>query len=133
MIPVDYENGKGITRRMLVDQIGVTDGQNDLTKKITFEGANVRIRIGDEDITFPPGTKKTYVIRYRCRGMMNWFEKERGLGADGTAVLEPHGDQWDTSMARVTATATFPTADGDAGLRAKDLLWPVRLSDETNS
>lgn len=124
VIPVDYENGKGLTRRMLVDDVRVTDGQNALTTKVTFENGNIRIRIGDEDVYLSPGTKKTYVIRYRCRGMMNWFEKNEGWGPTAQLYWNVTGDQWDTHMAFLSATVEFPKVEGGKDLRAKVFYGP---------
>lgn len=130
-IPVDYQTGKGFNRRILIDQIMVSDDRSNVqTTKVTREGPNVKIRIGDEDVFLPAGTSKTYIIRYRCRGMMNWFEESDGWGPTSELYWNVTGDEWETPIRRASCLVEFPAAPDGKGLRAKVFAGPYgsRLS-----
>lgn len=125
-IPVHYETGKGVSRDIWLSNISVTDEQgNHLTTKITNEGPYRQIRIGDENIYFDPGTRKTYVITYEADWMLNWF--------DHTDTWEPYvelywnltGDQWDTSIQQVHFRANFPKIENGKGERARLFYGPL--------
>ncbi len=125
VIPIDYDAGNGISRQMMLGQVDVTDenGSGQPTK-VSYEGGNVRIRIGDPDVYLPAGTVKTYVLRYRCRGMMNWFEKNEGWGATSELYWNVTGTEWDTEIGAVTCKLNFPTASETKDMRAKVFVGP---------
>ena len=119
-IPVDYDAGRGITRSIDLDQISVGDGQgNALTTKVTSEGDHVRIRIGDKDVTLPAGTRMTYQIHYRVRGMINWFDQNEGWGPTAQLYWNVTGDQWDTSIGAVSCELEYPKVANAKGVRAR--------------
>lgn len=125
VIPVEYETGRGVNRRMRLDQIMVSDDQSNVLKtKVTKEGPNIRIRIGDENIFLPPGSTKTYLIRYRCRGMMNWFDQNEGWGASSELYWNVTGDEWDTTIRAASCRIEFPAGADTASLRAKIFAGP---------
>ncbi len=119
-IPVHYEQTQGRTRSIFLDQISVTDeaGRSEPTK-VSKEGTGIRIRIGDPEIYLNPGTQKTYVIRYRCRGMMNWFENNEGWAPTSQLYWNVTGDRWDTTIGVVTCRIKFPEASDGKDLRAR--------------
>jgi uncharacterized membrane protein YgcG len=124
-IPVHYENRHGLTRSLFIDSVSVTD-QNGAgeTTKLTREGEGIRIRIGDEDVFLVPGTRKTYVIRYRCRGMMNWFEQNEGWAPSAQLYWNVTGDRWDTTIQASSLKVNFPESEGGKDLRARVFVGP---------
>lgn len=119
-IPIAYDNGKGLSRSLLIDSVDVTDENGDrMTKTVGTEGANLMIKIGDKDILLPTGTHKTYNIHYRCRGMMNWFEQNAGWGATAELYWNVTGDEWDTNIQSASCQVEFPQARDLKDLRAK--------------
>lgn len=120
-IPISYETGRGTGRALYLSRIDVTDENgNAMTTLIERDGRNARIRIGDEDIVFPGGTKKTYRISYEAFGMINWFTENPDWDKP-TAELywNVTGDQWDTSIGEASCKVRFPRIDLDKGLRAR--------------
>lgn len=119
-IPVHYENKHGLNRSLRIDNISVTD-QNGAgqTTKVTMEGEDVRIRIGDPDVYLDAGTVKTYVIRYRCRGMINWFESNEGWAPTAQLYWNVTGDRWDTRIDQTSIKVSFPKSEGGKDLRAR--------------
>lgn len=124
-IPVHYENRNGLTRSLFIDNISVTDpsGTTEPTK-LSREGQEIRIRIGDPDIYLDPGTRKTYVIRYRCRGMMNWFEENEGWAPTTQLYWNVTGDRWDTTIQAASVKISFPASEGGKDLRARLFVGP---------
>jgi len=121
VIPVVYETGRGLARQIVLSGIAVSDEAGKaLTTKITREGSNVRIRIGDEDVWFPRGTETTYVIRYRVAAMLNWFE---GASDWGHPTVELYwnvtGDQWETMIERSSCRVRFPDEGDPSAVRAR--------------
>lgn len=124
-IPIHYENRHGLTRSLFIDQISVTDENGAGQQiKITKEGEDVRIRIGDPDIFLPPGTQRTYMIYYRCRGMLNWFEKNEGWAPTAQLYWNITGDRWDTRIERASCKIEFPNVEGGKDLRARVFVGP---------
>lgn len=121
-IPVDYDDGKGQVRSAFLSDFMVSDGNaRSLTTKITKEGAYVKIRIGDEKIWLPNGTRMTYIIRYNARGVLNWFDGATSdWGKPNTELYwNAIGDQWDTEITRAEVTVHFPKVSAETDVRAR--------------
>lgn len=119
-IPYVLPGRSGLTRSVTLDSISVGDGTGtSVQTKITREGGNVKIRIGDPDVFLVPGTKRTYTIQYRIIGAINWFE----AGDDWRDAAEMYwniiGNEWDTSIDNFTFSITFPEAKNPKDVRAK--------------
>jgi len=125
-VPVDYDTGRGYRRRVDVSAVSVEDGEgNDPGLKVWKEGANLMIRIGDPDVTLPPGTERTYVISYMVTGAFNWFEPEDGW-TEGRAELywNVTGDEWDTTIEVASCRIQFPAVDADGDVRVRVFAGP---------
>lgn len=125
-IPVNYETGKGLARRVVLSGIDVRDGSGQaLTTKITREGRNIKIRIGDEDVWLSPGTQTTYVIRYHVKGMLNWFD---GTSDWGKPTVELYwnvtGDEWQAPIEGASCRVRFPEAGDSDAVRARVFAGP---------
>jgi uncharacterized membrane protein YgcG len=113
-------------RKIHVNLQGVTDQEgNPYETLITREGANLRVRVGSEDVWIPAGERRTYVIRYSVRGAINWFEK-------GTTSWEPYcelywnvvGDEWEAPILRASAIVYFPILEKNQRARARVYAGP---------
>ncbi|MCW5941015.1 MAG: DUF2207 domain-containing protein [Fimbriimonadaceae bacterium] len=136
LIPRDYETGKAIgNRRVDIEGIEVTDDAgNRLTTKISTEGADLNIRIGDADVWLPAGSRKTYVIRYRATGMLNWFDHAENWNAPKSGgVVELYwnliGDRWDTSILSSSFRVVFPAPVAKGVTRARVYAGPYGSRD----
>lgn len=79
VIPTSYDTGGPTRRDILLTDVRVTDDAgNKLTTLVTREGANLKIRIGDEDVWLSPGTQKSYLISYRTENVLNFFGPNAG-------------------------------------------------------
>lgn len=131
VIPVVYPAGRGLARRIVLSGIAVEDESGaPMTTKITREGPNVRIRIGDEDVWLPQGTRLTYVIRYGVKGMLNWFEGTSDWGHP-TAELywNVTGNEWETTIERSSCRIRFPEDGNPEALRARIFVGPYGSTD----
>lgn len=118
-IPVDLPTGRGTARRMSLTNIEVTDERGDRqTTKVSREGPNVRIRIGDEDIVFPAGKRKTYVIRYTTFGMMNWQDEDESWARSAELYWNVTGNEWDTTIGKTSFKLKFPAQKNEQDVRA---------------
>ncbi len=123
-IPVHYDDGRGKTRSIFIGGISVSDDSGTpQTTKITHEGQNLKIRVGDENVFFPPGARKTYLIRYRVEAMLNWFEDRTDWNPYAELYWNANGDQWDTDIGRLSVAVRFPKGSS-SGLRAKVFFGP---------
>lgn len=119
-IPFKYDAGKYGVRQIELDGFSVTDANgNPEVTKVTVEGTNKKIRIGDADITLAPGTKKTYIISYHAYGVINWFDKEGGWEPTAQLYWNATGEEWDTSIEAATVHIQFPESPGGKGVRAR--------------
>ena len=108
-IPFEFDTGRGIVRKTVLDQITVRDAQGqDYKKKITREGAFIKIRIGDADVELPPGTKKTYVVSYRVQNAINWFGKDSDWEPFAELYWNLSGNDWDTVIRSFSYQIDFP-------------------------
>lgn len=124
-IPVNYENRNGMIRSLSIDRITVADERgNGQPTHISREGEDIRIRIGDPDVYLSPGTQRTYVIRYRCRGMMNWFEENEGWEPTAQLYWNVTGDRWDTRIDSASVRIKFPETESSKDLRARLFVGP---------
>ncbi|MFQ5460950.1 MAG: DUF2207 domain-containing protein, partial [Anaerolineae bacterium] len=124
-IPVDYDTGRGTVRRLDVEVLGVTDASGDAYgTKVTHEGSDVRIRIGDADVLVAPGSSLTYVISYRARGMINWFDAAPDWEPFAELYWNVTGDAWDTTIRSSSAVVTFPPQSGGEGVRVRTFAGP---------
>jgi uncharacterized membrane protein YgcG len=130
-IPIHYETGKGTTRDIYLTDFRVTNGAgNELTTKITRDNPYVQIRIGDEDIWLDPGTRVTYVIRYKADGVINWFDAATDWEPYAELYWGLTGEEWDTEIHKVEFRVRFPKVEGAKGVRARLIYGPYgsRLS-----
>lgn len=124
-VPVRYDNGKGTTRVLFLSGIRVTDGSGQkLTTKVTNDGPNLRIRVGDADITLPPGTRARYVFDYDVRGAINWFGDDGAWGAQAELYWNLTGNEWDTSITKTTYSLQFPKVSDKQTARARLFYGP---------
>lgn len=119
-IPTEYQTGKGLTRRILITDVRVTDQSNNALKtQITRENENLKIRIGDPDITLPAGTQITYNIHYQAEGVINWFSDATDWVPYAELYWNATGNQWPTEISEANITITFPNTGDGKGLRAR--------------
>lgn len=120
VIPIAYDTGKGMSRRIFLTNISVVDDQaNEQTTKISHEGENINIRIGDADVYLPTNTKKVYRISYDARNMINWFEDATDWEPYAELYWNLTGDQWDTTIVAPSFKVTFPDTSDGRGVRAR--------------
>ena len=111
-IPVTYNDGKGAARSIRLSNISVTDETGkSLETKISREGADVKIRIGDPDEYVSVGVPTTYVVRYSSFGQLNWFDRDDTWDPFVELYWNLTGDQWQAPMEQVDFTLHFPAAD----------------------
>lgn len=123
LIPTDYDNGRGTTRSIWIRDVRVTDvAGSSLTTLVERSGANLKIRVGDEDIFFPPGSSKTYVISYNVKGAVNWDETSGRWGDSAELYWNLTGNEWDTTIGSSKFRVSFPNVEGGQRARAR-LLW----------
>lgn len=94
-IPVSYETDTG-NRRIFVEVSEVLQNGEPAQIKESREGGNLRIRIGDPDVTITGA--HTYEITYNVRGALNFFDDE-------TAELywDVVGDRWEVPIRSASA------------------------------
>lgn len=120
VIPVDYDTGRGFLRRVQLSSFHVDDGTGNKTRvKISRQGNNVNIRIGDPDITLPEGTQRTYRIRYTALGMMNWFDASSDWEPNAELYWNATGNEWDVAIEQSSVSVTFPQIKADDPIRAR--------------
>lgn len=120
IIPVEYDTGRGLTRRILVNLVGVFDEhENQLTTLVEKQGPNLSIRIGNEHVVHSPGTVITYVIRYEVFGAINWFDESNEWEPSAELYWNVVGDDWDTTIESSSFTITFPEVDSDGRVRMR--------------
>ncbi|HET9233958.1 MAG TPA: DUF2207 domain-containing protein, partial [Candidatus Eisenbacteria bacterium] len=101
VIPVRYMDRLGTQFSLGFRLSGVDDGQgNAYGVKVSNQGRNVQIRIGDPDVTVTG--RRTYVIRYTARDALGHFPDHDEIYWNAT------GNEWGTSIARATATIHLP-------------------------
>lgn len=110
VIPTSYDTGGPTRRDILLTDVRVTDDAgNKLTTLVTREGANLKIRIGDEDVWLSPGTQKSYLISYRTENVLNFFGPNAGDWGDTAEFYwNVTGDEWDTTILRSGFTVHYP-------------------------
>lgn len=121
-IPVRYQTDKGTTRTMAIKVGKVVDGNG---KPVTTKVSGItekNIRLGDENIHLPPGTRVTYVIPYTVRNMTNWHDATSDWERNAEIYWNAIGTQWDTTIAKSKVTVKFPQGADASELRAI-LFW----------
>ena len=104
-IPVRYTDPRGFEYGLGFDLLDVTDENGrDHRTQTTREGRDVRIRIGDPDVTRTGAV--IYVIRYRVEGALAHRETHDELYWNAV------GDAWATTIEQASATVHLP---GDLG------------------
>ncbi len=99
-IPIKYER-EGNNYDLRISQISVVDENNQPYKnEVTYPGDNVNFKIGDADIHV--SGIKTYVISYKIRRAINYFDAHDELYWNVT------GDQWDVPIISSSATVIMP-------------------------
>lgn len=116
-IPIVYDIGGGEQRAIRLDLVRVHDGTNDHTILTSREGNDLKIRIGDADVTLSPGTKRTYVIEYSVFGALNWHED--ATWSKWTELYwNVTGHEWDAPIREAHFRVGFPEV-GDGDVRAR--------------
>lgn len=119
VIPIDYEAKHGMTRRVVLSGITVTDGNNARLKtKLKREGSDLNIRIGDADILIPEGTQMTYVISYDVFGMMNWIGGDANWDSSAELYWNVTGNGWQVPIRHARVNVTFPDTEDGKKVRA---------------
>lgn len=125
-IPVDYPTPSGRIRSISISNISVSDGQGiSLQTKVSREGRNINIRIGDPAIFLMPGTEITYVINYSARRMLNAHKRNGEWDAWTELYWNIYGSEWPTPIEAGSFTLAFPAVPEDKQLRASVILGPV--------
>lgn len=91
IIPVSYSRNGAAYRLHLKVEASTMNGQP-VPQKVTHEGSNIRIRLGDPD-TYVTG-KKTYVIRYSTDRAVNNFDDE----GERELYWNVTGDGWEVPI-----------------------------------
>ncbi len=108
-IPVRYTDPRGFAYAIGFRLIEVVDeeGRSQQTK-VTNEGAQVSIRIGDPDRTITG--RQVYVIRYRVSGALTQS------GETDELYWNAIGDEWFTTIDAATVQVHLPASVGDADI-----------------
>ncbi|MDI9635540.1 DUF2207 domain-containing protein [Geitlerinema splendidum] len=120
-IPFRYVDKRGLQR--LIDIYGVSVRGE--TTKVTNQGSNVNIRIGDADFFLPAGTKKSYVISYRVAGGLNFFDKDSQWEPWTELYWNLTGHYWPVPIERSSFQIRFPRSSGGEGLRVRGYFGPT--------
>jgi uncharacterized membrane protein YgcG len=120
-IPVEYALPQGNRRFIHVSNVQVA-GHN---YKLTQEGKNVRIRIGDANITHPAGTVIEYQISYQVSGAINWFENEADWDKHAELYWNLAGPGWSVPIERVEFKVTYPLIKSAEVVRARLYSGPL--------
>ncbi|MEK7570768.1 MAG: DUF2207 domain-containing protein [Patescibacteria group bacterium] len=101
-IPVVYEDDKGEKTYTKIAVSSITqDGTTDKAEyKVTHNDNNLRIRIGDPDVTI--SGKHQYTITYQATGVLRSFADYDELYWNVT------GNDWEATMQKASATVTVP-------------------------
>ena len=120
VIPEVFDTGHGTTRRTLIDQIRVVDETGrPVTTQVTREEFMVRIRMGDEALTFPAGTQKRYRIQYRVANAVNWFGQRQDWHPHAEVYWNVTGNGWDTVIRQTDVAVRFPEVSDGGDVRAR--------------
>jgi uncharacterized membrane protein YgcG len=114
-IPTSLPNANGSTRAVFVSSISTGDDPS----KISSEGPNLKIRLGDPDKTFDAGTDHTYEIRYSVKNAINWFDEADSWKPYAELYWNVTGEQWETYIEHATVLVSFPPVTRDSDVRAK--------------
>lgn len=118
-IPLDYRSSDFASRSIFFGNLRVED-QNGrrYTVETSRKNRNVKIRIGDKDITFEPGTKKIYVISYQVANAVNWFDSTHDWKPNAEVYWNVTGNEWDVPIAMSSVGIEFPPSEqGDKRAR----------------
>ncbi|MCH7903761.1 MAG: DUF2207 domain-containing protein [Armatimonadetes bacterium] len=111
-IPVVYPTGGGQERAIHLRVIGVTDlAGNRQQTKISREGNNLKIRIGNPDVYLPAETQRTYVIRYTVFGALNWHDDDSRWEPWTELYWNVTGTEWDVPIESASFWLQFPETD----------------------
>ncbi len=117
-IPVDYEFGWRANRHLALKVEKVEDNRGHAqTTRVAYENGNVVIRIGDENIFLPAGTKRTYVITYKTWGTLNWFDRTSDWDPYAELYWNLTGDRWDVPIQQSSFRVNYPKAQGGERIR----------------
>ncbi|MCH8978994.1 MAG: DUF2207 domain-containing protein [Armatimonadetes bacterium] len=119
-IPVVYDAGGGRKRAIQFRLKEVLDGSGRRqTTKVTREGDNIKIRIGDTDVMLAAGTEMIYIIRYAVFGAVNWHDGGDGWQPTAELYWNVTGDEWATSIGTAGFSIRFPDLAEDADVRGR--------------
>lgn len=130
-IPTEYETRYGTNRRMDLTNISVADGAGgSLQVHVSQQGINRVIRIGDPNVYLPAGTKMTYVISYVAGDVVNWFPAGEDFEPSAELYWNVTGNEWDTTIERVTFMLNYPQVEGATGVAARVFSGPYGSTDQ---
>ncbi len=119
-IPIVYPTGRGSQRAIQLRLGSVVDESgNSHVVKTSREGGYLKVRIGQEDFEYPPGSTVTYVIQYHVFGAFNWFDKDDSWEPSTELYWNVTGPEWDTQITSSSFRVTFPEQGTDAKVRAR--------------
>ncbi len=114
-IPTEYKSSDFASRSIFFGGLRVENEEGrKYTVETTRENQNIKIRIGDKDITFDPGTKKVYVIKYQVANAVNWFESQHDWKPNAEVYWNVTGNQWDVPIAMSSVSIEYPTSEKGA-------------------
>lgn len=123
-IPIANDNGKGSVRKIFLSDLSVSDGNGTLYNFAQkWEDDELRLKIGDADVTLDPGTKKTYVIRYKVENGLNWFEQS-DWSPSAELYWNVTGNDWEVPIGAADVTISFPESPGAKGVRVRAFSGP---------
>jgi hypothetical protein len=119
-IPTALENGKGSTRAIFIT--GIDTGGD--TAKITQEGPNLKIRLGDKDVMLPAGTTHTYHIDYTVENAINWFDHDDTWKPFAELYWNVTGNEWEAPIQETAVHVRFPHVASPKDVRVKTFAGP---------
>lgn len=108
-IPYLGEDGRGGQRFTPITLLGVDNGAGvEHPIKVTREGRNLRIRIGDERVLQPVGSQLRYRIRYRISEIINRYPGNSTWGQTAEIYWNATGNFWAAPILKSRCTIRFP-------------------------
>lgn len=121
-IPYKY-NARGGKYKLRLENISVTDtDENPIEFKVSNKGDYKNIRIGSPN-EYVSGTK-TYVINYKVKRALNYFEDHDELYWNAT------GDEWPVEISQSRITVLFPLAVQEKDIQTDCFVGKVNSTDK---
>ncbi|MFZ4506478.1 MAG: DUF2207 domain-containing protein [Fimbriimonas sp.] len=117
-IPWALDDGKGTARAIFLHFDGVTVDGGPTVYKESRGGSKWTLKIGDPDITFAPGTRKLYTIRYSVENVFNWHEETSDWQPTAELYWNAVGTEWTAPIDKIGVTLSFPQTKSGVRMRA---------------